>query len=113
MTRSLRTPLIPLALLALPLGGCVSTVGAVVTAPVRIAGSAVDMATTSQSEADEKRGRAMRKRDEKLGKLERQYQRHLKECDRGDRDACTKARDDYAEIQYLTPAATPRTPPRR
>lgn len=102
-------PLIALALLTVPLavGGCISTVGKVVTAPVRIAGSAVDMATTSQSEADEKRGREMRKRDEKIGKLQRQYQRHLKECDRGDRDACSKARDDYAEIQYLTPGATP------
>ncbi|WP_395392440.1 DUF6726 family protein [Novosphingobium sp. BL-8A] len=99
-------------LIALPLGlfalsGCISTVGKVVTAPVRVASSAVDMATTSQSEADEKRGRQMRERDEKIGKLQRQYQRHLKECDRGDRDSCTKARDDYADIQSLTPGGAP------
>lgn len=91
---------LPLGFLAL--GGCISTVGKVVTAPVRVASSAVDMATTSQSEADEKRGRQMRERDEKLGKLQRQYQRHLKECDQGDRDACAKARDDYADIQNLS-----------
>ena len=34
------------------------------------------MATTSQSESDEKRGRAMRKREEEIGKLERSYSRN-------------------------------------
>lgn len=98
------TPLLAPTLGFLALTGCISTVGKVVTAPVRVASSAVDMATTSQSEADEKRGRKMRERDEKLGKLQRQYQRHLKECDAGNRDSCSKARDDYANIQNLDPA---------
>src|SRR5688572_24932929 len=54
-----------LGLFAFPaLSGCVaSTLANVVTAPVKVASSAVDLATTSQSEADEKRGRELRKRE--------------------------------------------------
>ena len=81
--------------------GCVSTVANVVTAPVRVAGKAVDMATTSQSEADEKRGRAMRKHDEQLGKLERRDEKQMRDCDRGDADACEDARDTDSEIREL------------
>lgn len=92
---------------ALLLSGCLSTAGKIVTAPVRVAGSAVDAVTTSQSEADEKRGRQMRKQEEKLGKMQGQYQKHLRQCDRGDREACNKARDDYAQMQYLMPGAAP------
>lgn len=91
-----------LTLLApLLLTGCVRTVASVVTAPVRVAGKAVDWTTTSQSEADEKRGRQMRKREEELGKLDRRYQKHLRDCRAGSEDACDRARDDYAEIQAL------------
>lgn len=86
---------------AVALAGCVSTVGKIITAPVKITSSAIDMATTSQSEADEKRGRAIREYEEDLGKLDRRYQKHLKECDQGARDSCLKARDDYADIQNL------------
>lgn len=86
------------------LQGCVAkTVVDVATLPVRAAGSAYDAATTSQSEADEKRGRALRKREEQLGKLQRDYEKHSRQCERGNRDACTKARRDYAEIQQLLP----------
>lgn len=89
----------------LSLAGCVAkTAAGIVTAPVRVAGKAVDMATTSQSEADEKRGREIRKREEKLGKLDRAYQKHLRECDRGNSASCLKARDDYAQMQMLMPS---------
>lgn len=44
---------------ALVLSGCVSTVGKVVTAPVKVVSKGVDWATTSQDEADRKRGREM------------------------------------------------------
>ncbi|HEX6218274.1 MAG TPA: hypothetical protein VFZ35_03255 [Sphingomicrobium sp.] len=64
-----------LALLLLPaiLSGCVvgqvaSTAVDVVTLPVKAVSAGVDAATTSQSEADEKRGREMRKADEERGK---------------------------------------------
>lgn len=97
-----------LALCAAPfLSGCIGTATKVVTAPVRVAGKAADMATTSQSEADEKRGREMRHREEKIGQLDRQYQKHLRQCDAGDEDACLKARNDYAEIQQLSGSALP------
>ena len=60
-----------LVLLAAPLlGGCVvgtvaSTAVDVVTLPVKVVSAGVDAATTSQSEADEKRGRELRKAEEK------------------------------------------------
>jgi hypothetical protein len=94
-----------MCLIALPLlGGCVAgTVVDVVTAPVRVAGKAVDLATTSQSEADEKRGRDLRKREERLGKLERSYAKHRRKCEEGDRAACKDARDDYEEIKAILP----------
>jgi len=63
-----------LVLLAAPaLSGCVvgtiaNTAVDVVTLPVKVASAGVDAATTSQSEADEKRGREIRKAEEERGK---------------------------------------------
>ena len=59
------------------------------------------MMTTSQSEADEKRGRQLRRREERLGRLERQYERHNADCLHGNEEACDQARLDYGEIQNL------------
>lgn len=98
----MRSIVLSLAFLIL-LSGCVSTIANVVTAPVRVAGKAFDLATTSQSEADEKRGRELRKREERLGKLERSYAKNQRNCDRGDDDACEQAREDRAEIEDLLP----------
>lgn len=55
------------------LSGCVvgtiaSTAVDVVTLPVKVVSAGVDAATTSQSEADEKRGREIRKAEEERGK---------------------------------------------
>ena len=87
------------------LSGCIaSTVYDVATAPVRVAGKAVDLATTSQSEADEKRGRALRRREEQLGRLDRSYQEHARACVGGDETACAQGRAEYARIQSLLPA---------
>ena len=60
-------------------------------------------ATTSQSEADENRGRESRRREERLGKLERDYQKQTEDCEDGDRGACRDARETYDEIQELLP----------
>ncbi|MDP9422372.1 MAG: hypothetical protein M3Q19_05975 [Pseudomonadota bacterium] len=63
-----------LALILVPtLSGCVVASVAdaavdVVTLPVDVAAKGVDLATTSQSEADEKRGREIRKAEEKAGR---------------------------------------------
>jgi hypothetical protein len=101
------------ALAVLPMaGGCVAKMAAdIVTAPVRVAGKGFDLATTSQSESDEKRGRALRHQEERLGRLQREYRDHNRQCMRGDDDACINARNDYAEMQNLHAAMPP--PPRR
>jgi len=98
-------PIVPLALLAaLALQGCLAkTALDVATAPVKVAGKAADLATTSQSEADEKRGRELRKREERLGKLERRYRDQREDCEDGKRKACDKARETYEEIERLRP----------
>jgi hypothetical protein len=51
-----------LATTMLLLPGCVSTVGKVVTAPVRATSKAVDWTTTSGEEADRNRGRRLREK---------------------------------------------------
>lgn len=96
-----------LILLALPaLSGCAlaSAATTVVTAPVKIASKAADLATTSQSERDEKRGRELRKREERLGKLERDYGKQSAKCEAGDSEACARRDAAYAEMQALMPA---------
>jgi hypothetical protein len=63
-----------LILAAMPLlSGCVvgtvaKTAVDVVTIPVKVASAGVDAVTTSQKEADEKRGREIRKQEEERGK---------------------------------------------
>ncbi len=92
------------ALLSLAVSGClVRTAADVVTAPVRVGAKAVDLATTSQSEADEKRGRELRKHEERLGKLEREYEKQLARCNEGNAEACNDARETHAEIEILLP----------
>ena len=93
-----------LPMAALMLGGCLAkTVVGVATAPFKVAGKAADLATTSQSEADEERGRELRQREARLGQLERGYQISLQRCEQGGQDACAKARADHAEIQRILP----------
>jgi hypothetical protein len=78
-----RTPLL-VAALALPLGGCLAkTAVDVVTLPVRAAAKSVDLLTTSQKEADEKRGRAIRQHEECLGKEDREARKAGREPDPG------------------------------
>jgi hypothetical protein len=68
--------------LAVALGGCVAkTALDVVTLPVKIASAGVDAVTTSQSEADQKRGRAIRKHEECLGKEARRAHKEDREPD--------------------------------
>jgi hypothetical protein len=73
------------------LQGCVaSVVKDVVTAPVKVVSKTADVLTTSQSEADEKRGRELRKREEALGKLARQRDKAQGRCEDGDAEACAR-----------------------
>ena len=105
LTRS-RPILAPLlvSVASLALSGCIArTAAKIVTAPVNLASAAVDKATTSQSEADEKRGRDLRKREQRLGELEREYRRERQRCDNGNRSACARATELNEEIQDLIP----------
>jgi hypothetical protein len=83
----------------LTLGGCVSVVKDVVTAPIKVVSKTADVLTTSQSEADEKRGREMRKREEALGKLSRKSDKARKDCADGDENACRDYERLEAEIE--------------
>ena len=68
--------LLLLAPVALGLPGCVvatvaQTAVDVATIPVKVVSAGVDAATTSQSEADEKRGRELRRAEEERGRQAR------------------------------------------
>ena len=107
-------PLSTLALCALASSmttGCIARAAFdAATLPVRtasktvgLASDVVDLATTSDSERDQKRGREIRRREERLGKLDREYREQLDDCDDGKRKACRKARETYAEMRALMP----------
>jgi hypothetical protein len=90
---------------AFALQGCLAkTALDVVTLPVKVASRGVDLATTSQSEADQTRGREIRRREERLGQLQRDYEKQIDQCGDGDRRACDHARLTYAEMQVLLPS---------
>jgi hypothetical protein len=77
--------LLPLPFLAT---GCIArTVVDVVTLPVRAVSAGVDAVTTSQSEADERRGRQIREEEERLGRLARRCARNPQ------REECAQLRD--------------------
>jgi hypothetical protein len=73
--RFCESPLMRAFVLLLPLGLCGCVVGTVaktavdvVTLPVKVASAGVDAVTTSQAEADQKRGRDERRADEERGR---------------------------------------------
>lgn len=101
----MRTPhLLALALASLALQGCLAKAAvSAVTLPVKVASRGVDLATESQSEADEKRGREIRKREEKLGALQRDYDKAMQRCGDGDDVACERAQAVRAEMKALMP----------
>jgi hypothetical protein len=81
----MRNAFLILSALPLTLSGCVvgtvaKTAVDVVTLPVKAVSAGVDAATTSQKEADEKRGRELRRQDEEKGK---QVRLALERCRKG------------------------------
>lgn len=93
--------LIPASVL---LSGCLAKIALdVVTAPVKVVSKGVDLATTSQSESDENRGREIRRREARLAELERDYAKQLDRCEDGNRRACDEARGTYAQMQQIIP----------
>ena len=100
------TPILAIALAtcSLTLSGCLArAASSVITAPVKVASKAADLATTSQSEADENRGREIRRREARLAKLERQYREESEDCADGNRGACKDAEKTREEIEELLP----------
>ncbi len=96
--------LVGLTFAALALQGCLARAAVdVVTLPVRAVSKGVDLATTSQSESDEKRGRDIRKREERLGELQRDFDKQAERCADGDDEACEKAQAIRAEMKALLP----------
>jgi len=79
-----------LFLLAAPLltGGCLArTAVDIVTLPVRAVGAGVDAVTTSQAEADQRRGRELRQAEEREGREARRREREARERAEQDEDA--------------------------
>ncbi|HYI64013.1 MAG TPA: hypothetical protein VEW71_03920 [Allosphingosinicella sp.] len=68
-----------LLVLPLLLTGCLArTALDIVTLPVKVVGAGVDAATTSQAEADQRRGREMREEEERLGRDARRREREAR-----------------------------------
>jgi hypothetical protein len=79
--------LILAAPLSLLLSGCLArTAVDIVTLPVKVVGAGVDAVTTSQAEADQRRGREIREEEERRGRLARRCERHP------DREECRNLR---------------------
>lgn len=107
----LRLAIIVTPAIALVLSGCVAkTLVDVATLPVRGAAQAADWATTSQDEADRNYGREIREREERYGRLARQHEDLVEDCDGGDDDACREAvavRREMDEIAASLPSELP------
>ena len=71
------------------LGGCiVRTAADIVTLPVKAAGAGVDALTTSQAEADQRRGREIREAEEREGREARRREREERRArERAEREA--------------------------
>ena len=68
-----------LMILPLSLSGCLlRTAVDVVTLPVKAVGAGVDAVTTSQAEADQRRGREIREEEERLGREARRREREAR-----------------------------------
>jgi hypothetical protein len=82
---------------ALALSGCYTiakTAVDVATLPVKAVSKGVDLATTSQSEADQKRGRELRKAEEAAGKRQRTWQRDCAKAEKRG-EPCPPRPDPY------------------
>lgn len=75
---------------AFALSGCLArTAIDVVTLPVRVVSAGVDAVTTSQAEADQRRGRELREAEEREGREARRRAREDRRRTRDQRDAET------------------------
>lgn len=99
-----RKALVLMPIAALVLNGCIArTALDVATAPARAASQAADWATTSQDESDRNRGREIRRREERLGDLQEDYEEAEADCLDGNDRACREAVSIQREIDDLLP----------
>lgn len=87
-------PLLPLALSGCIVASAAETAVDIATLPVKAVSAGIDAATTSQSEADEKRGREIRKAEERAGREARERDKRCKAGKPRPGDDCTAARAD-------------------
>ncbi|MFN3286973.1 MAG: hypothetical protein ACK40H_00825 [Sphingomonadaceae bacterium] len=86
--------LLVVAAVGLAAGGCVARAAwNVVTLPVEVAAETVDVLTTSQSEADEKRGRELREAEERRGREARREAERLEKERKAAERAARRASD--------------------
>ncbi len=83
--RVLILPVLPLVLSGCVVASVADAAVDIATLPVKVVSKGVDAATTSQSEADQKRGRELRKAEEKAGREAREAEKRCrKAADRGE-----------------------------
>ena len=82
---------LPLLLGACVVGTVARTAVDVVTLPVKAVSAGVDAETTSQSEADEKRGRELRKAEEARGREARKLEERCRKGEARPEDVCPGA----------------------
>lgn len=96
--------LLLLAPASLGLSGCLAkTALDIATLPVKVARKGVDLATTSQAEADQARGREVRQREERVGELQRKRDKLERQCAGGSAQACADLETVNTEIEVLLP----------
>jgi len=98
-TLGMRVFILFVPVIGFALSGCVSTLAAVVTAPVKVVSKVADWTTTSQDEADRNRGRELRAREEQVGKLARQRDKAAHKCAEGDAEQCARVQVLEHEIE--------------
>jgi hypothetical protein len=77
------------ALSACMVGSVAKTAVDVATLPIKAASAGVDAVTTSQSEADQKRGREIREQEERLGRERRRLEERCRKGRPEPKDDCS------------------------
>ena len=88
MSRFVLATFLPALLSGCVVGTVAETAVDVATIPVKVVSAGVDAATTSQSEADEKRGRELRKAEEARGRAQRELEERCRKGRERPEDIC-------------------------
>ena len=91
MPRILFSVALPILRAGCVVGTVAETAVDVAMIPVKVVSAGVDAATTSQSEADEKRGRELRKAEEARGRAQRELEERSRKGRERPEDICPTA----------------------